>query len=382
MPILWRYLIGNFTKVAISCTIAFVAILLTMRLDEIAHFASLGAPISLIFLFSAYQIPYILPIAIPLSCLISSMIQIHRLSSTHELTALRACGFALRDLFAPLLLLAAFISLFNFWMISEVATHSHLKTNLLKSELRSINPLLLLNNKQLMRLKGLYFNALGPSHVGESASDVILAIPNKRHKRINLLIAKHLKASPSELTGKGVTLMTTSSRNNADEFDDLFIENMGESFSQVKDFSQLLQKKVWVINNDYLRLPLLLIRAQEQHAALIDAIKKKAESKEIRHLRHQYYKSHSEILKRISIAIAVFTFTLMGAAFGINISRRRNSKGLFIVIGLTILYLVCFFVAKGVDQNRNLTLALYMAPHLIIITASIMALRRATVGIE
>ena len=42
MPVLWRYLIAYFLRIAIVCVLAFIAILLTMRLDEIAHFAALG----------------------------------------------------------------------------------------------------------------------------------------------------------------------------------------------------------------------------------------------------------------------------------------------------------------------------------------------------
>ena len=38
------------------------------------------------------QIPYILPIAIPVSCLITAMLLFQRLSKTHELTAFRTCG--------------------------------------------------------------------------------------------------------------------------------------------------------------------------------------------------------------------------------------------------------------------------------------------------
>src|SRR5688500_9040606 len=114
IPLLWRYSLGHFLKIALACVCAFIAILLTMRLDEIAHFAALGAPFPYIILYTLYQIPYILPIAIPLSCLIASLIFIQRLSNTHELTALRASGFALRDLLAPILLTAAFLSLCNF----------------------------------------------------------------------------------------------------------------------------------------------------------------------------------------------------------------------------------------------------------------------------
>lgn len=381
MPILWRYLMSHFTRIALTCTLAFIAILLTMRLDEIAHFTSMGAPLKLVLLFTAYQIPYILPLALPLSCLIASTILIQRLSHTHELTALRASGFSLRDIMAPVMLVAAFAALLNFWVISEVATQSHLKTNFLKNELRSINPLLLLNNKQLMRIKGFYFEALGPSKNGELATDVILAMPNKHQNRINLLIAKQLKATSKQLIGENITLLSSIEKE-APEFDDLLLENIQKTESQVQDFSHFLQRKVWVINNDYLKLPLLLVRSNEQRVAWEEALQNKQEPSKIKQLKYQYYRSHSEIIKRISIALAVITFTLMGLTFGVSISRHRSIKGLFWVILLALIYLVAFFAAKGVEQNRNLAITLYMAPHLLIIGSSLVMVKRISRGIE
>lgn len=382
MPIIWRYLISHFLTITVACVLAFIAILLTMRLDEIAHFAVLGAPLTAILLFTFHQTFYILPIAIPLSCLIASFILIQRLSKSHELTALRACGFALRDIISPVLLTAILLSILNFWIISELATNSHLQTNMLKSELRSVNPLLLLHNKHLMRMKGFYFDALGPSKVGEFASDVVLAIPSKHQQRLNLFIAKEVKSSEETFNGQQVTLITSLSSASDDKYDDLLVENFQESINQVTDFSRLLQKKVWTINNDYLQLPLLLVRAEEQKQAIKLAKANKINRAEVKKLSAQLNRSLSEITKRFSIALAVFSFTLMGTAFGISISREKSYRSLFAAIFLTAVYLIAFFVAKGVDHNRILANILYLAPHALIIFASIFVLVRANKGIE
>lgn len=377
MPIIWRYLIFQFFTVTSFCIIAFIAILLTMRLDEVAHFAALGAPLSYILLFTLYQIPYILPIAIPISCLIASLILIQRLSNTHELTALRATGFALKDIFTPILFCAAFFALLNFWIVSEVATKSHFTTNQLKSELRAINPLLLLSNKHLMRLKGIYFEAMGPSRVGEFASDAILAVPNTSQERLNLMIAKTLKTAPNVFIGQGVTLLSMPEVT-ADSFDGLLIENIEESVTEVNDLSQLLQNKVVTINNDYLKMSLLLARIKDRKHALTEA-KDPIQAKQI---KSQINRSYADIMRRLSIALAVFSFTLMGMTFGINISRRKRHLGLYFAMILTVMYLVCFFIAKGSEENLALATTLYTVPHLIIIFSSLLALNRVTKGIE
>lgn len=382
MPILWRYIIRNFLKIVIASVFAFVAILLTMQLDNIAHFAALGAPFDYILLFTFHQIPYILPIALPLSCLIASLILVQRLSNTHELTALRASGFALRDILAPLWLTAAFLTAGNFWITSELSTHSHLQSNLLKNELRSINPLLLLHSKHLMRLKGFYFDALGASRVGETSADVVLAFPNRYNQRLNLMIAKNLKSSPSSFIGEGVTLISGMASEKENDFDPLLVENMERFQTHVRDFSDILQRKVWAVNNDYLQMPLLLARIKEQMDLLPKRVHAGEGLEQWKQISHQLNRSLSEVIKRFSIAIAVFSFTLMGTAFGLHIGRQKNYFPLYYAIGLTTLYLVAFFVAKGADHNSPLAATLYLAPHLIIISASLLTLRRISKGVE
>ncbi len=380
-PLLWRYFFVSFFKIMIFCLCAFIALLLIMRLDDIAHFIALGAPFQSILFFTLYQIPYIFPIALPLSCLIASFLFSQQLSNTHELTVLRASGFSIGHLLAPLLLAASFLSIGNFWMASELATACHCRTNELKNEFRSINPLLLLHNKHLMRLKGFYFDILGASHIGESASGAILAIPNKQQQRLHLMIADKLHTSPSHFTGEGVTLLTGSPSENEEDFDDLFIENMKSSVTPIADFSDLLQKKVWMINNDYLPLPLLLTRIQEQRHALQKAKEEGKKGVELKPLRKELDRSLSEITKRSSIAFATFSFTLMGLALGMGIGRRKSPYRLYLVIALTTLYLIAFFVAKGIDRFELATV-LYILPHFFILMASLFILRRLAKGIE
>jgi lipopolysaccharide export system permease protein len=382
MPILWRYLLSQYLKVLFLCVVAFIAVLLTTRLDEIAQFIALGASSLYILWFIVYQVPYILPIALPISCLISAILLIQRLSQTHEITALRACGLSLRNILAPILIAAAFLSILNFYVISEMATTSHLTTNLLKNELRSINPLLLVRSKHLLRLQGLYFDTLGSSRAGESASDIVFAMPNKNNNRLNLMIAKTLQATPKTFSGHDITLISSMhSDDSGDDFDHLVLENIEHMTTSIKDFSQMVQKKSWKLNDDHLRMSLLLVRLQESKLALAHAQQTNASSGELQLLHRSIARSYSEIMRRISVALAIFTFTLMGAAFGISISRNQNNRGLYFVIGLATLYLISFFAAKGIDRI-SISALLYLLPHLIIISLSVWTLKRVTKGVE
>lgn len=382
MPIIWRYLLIEYFKVLFLSLIAFIAILLTTRLDEIAHFATLGSETRYIVLFILYQIPYILPIAIPISCLISTIILIQRLSLTQEITALRACGLSVRAILTPILLAAALIATLNFYIVSELATSAHLQTGLIKSELRSVNPLLLLHNKRLLRMKGGYFDILGSSRIGETASDIILAMPNKNNTRINVMFAKNLTASPSSLIGNGVTLISSLHEDHTGNYDQVMIENMETTKTAVKDFSQILEKRVWTINNDHLRLPLLRLRLKDERTALETAKKASLPLSEIKQIQRKINRIYSEIVRRFSLSFAVLTFTFMGAAFGISISRHRSNLGTILVIILACTYLIAYFFAKSADHLPAATSILYLMPHVIIVLLAIWFLRRTSRGIE
>lgn len=371
MPTLWRYLLTDYFKVLILSASGFIAILLTSRLEEIAHFAAFGPTFKLVLLYTLYQIPYILPIAIPVSCLISSILLMSRLSTTHELTALRSAGFSLKTIITPLLFAAAWITLLNFYVVSELATDAHLKSNLLKNELRSINPLLILNNKHLTRMRGIYFDTLGPSKNRQKASELILAMPNKENGGINLLLTRKLNVSKKNFIAEGVTLLSPLSKREHG-FGELLVENIGKLESSIEDFSHFTQKnKIGTLSNDRLNLGLLLIRLKEQ-------IRAKNSSS---WARQNLYLTYAEIIRRLSATLAPFTFTLLGLSYGIRLGRGKNAKKVFVPILLASLYLTCFFAAKAVEKTFILSSLLYLLPHFFILIFSIFAIKRVTRGI-
>lgn len=382
MPIFWRHLLGQYLKYFLYCLMTFLAVLITTRLDEIAHFATMGPEGKLLLWYVFYQIPYILPIAIPLSSLISVMILMRNLSQSHELTALRASGFSIQFIIAPIIGASLIISLINIFITSEMTTHSHLSTNLLKKELRAVNPLLLLHNKHLMRVKGFYFDTLGQSKMGESASDIILAMPSNRNGRINLILGNHLTTASQQFYGKNLTLISSITAKNGNEQDRLIIENTSTAISSIKDFAKTVENKVWALNNDHLRFPLLLVKLSQAKESVVNnkqlVLPIQEQKQNIKTLNTCY----SEILKRLSVGLAPFTFTLMGAAFGMSIDRKQSGRGIFFVTMLAALFLIGFFAAKN-SHHLILNASLYyFVPHLLICSVSIWKIRRIVKGVE
>lgn len=364
------------------CVGTIILILLITRLEDIAHFASMDATFGFILLFIAYQIPNILPIAIPVSCLVSSILLVQRLSQTHELTALRACGMSFKNLFTPLLFAGAFLSLINFYLVSETSTLSHLHTHLWKSELRSLNPLLLLKNKHLMKLKGAYFDSLGSSKIGESASQVVVALPNRSTQRIHLILAGQIEAVERNLRCRQMTCITPLPARTSPPFDNLIVENIQESTISGQEFARFIQNKTSHVNNDHLTMPMLLHKLEEEQTLLDQARATQAPEEEIKSRKKSLSRGYSEIMRRLSAALAAFTFTLMGASFGVSISRTHSNRSLFYVIGLAGVFLACYFAAKGVETSYKTAAALYFLPHAILCILSCLMLVKISRGIE
>lgn len=379
MPILWRYLSSRYIKSLLLTIFTFVVVLITLRMEEIAHFATLGPELEVILKFAFYQIPYVLPIAIPVSSLIAALLLSQNLSETHELTAIRSFGLSIRSCMTPILVIALFVSLLNFWIVSELATTCHLKCTKLKAEVRQVNPLLLASHKHLMRIKGLYFDALGSSKLGESAEDAIFAYPEKKSGRIALLVAKKLSLDNDSFHGVDVTLIGSISSKNGKDLDSLFVENIGDYSLPLQDFSLLMENKTWSVSLDYLKMPLLLIK-KEQEEQILRELQEAEEVSQAKAKEKDIGRIEMEIMRRISVGIAPFTFTLLGLAFGIRIGRGGSIKNLIYIVCLAALFLICYFTAKGSDHKAATAIALYTLPHGVIVLLSLVRIHKLEGG--
>jgi lipopolysaccharide export system permease protein len=234
-----------------------------------------------------------------------------------------------------------------------------------------------------MKIKGIFFNALGASKMGESVNGAIIAMPNKANHNINLLLAEEMKAIPGQLfKGYNVTFLTNKQVDLQAQGDRFFIENMQETTISLDDFSQMMQKKVWTLSNDHLKMSLLLTRLSDQKKSLLEAKQLDKPISLQKQIQRSIYRIYTEIIRRFSVAIAVFTFTLLGTSFGLSISRQHSNRGLFIVLGLASFYLIAFFVAKGISHLFAASTILYTAPHLLIVFLSLWTIRRTAKGIE
>ena len=158
MPIIWRYLLRSYFQVFLLCVSAFIGVLIVMRFQEISRFATSGAPLFKVIFFALLQIPYILPMAVPVSCLIAAILLFQRLSHAQELTAFRTCGLGLWPIASPILFAGCLLTLINFTIVSEISPRCRGISKSEVLEIAATNPLFLLQKESLIKLKNAYID--------------------------------------------------------------------------------------------------------------------------------------------------------------------------------------------------------------------------------
>ncbi len=366
MPILWRYLLRSFFQVLLLCIGSFISILLVMRFQEIARFATSGASLYRVLLFALFQIPYILPIAIPISALIAAILLFQRLSHTHELTAFRAAGIGLRPIITPILLAAAVLSLINFTITSELATRCRGQSKDLVYEMATLNPLFLFQKESLVKLKNSYVE-MRALKAGKYAEDLIVVAKNSSSNRLALIVAKELSLDGDLVHGERVSVISTIDTKNPASADHFVIEHQKEMNTKAANLSRFVRNADWQAKIEYLPLRSLLAmeRVDPKRSSSKSWISKTA---------------MLEISRRLSLSLATLSFTLIGIAFGIEISRNRSKKGVLWAIALSAFYLISFVMAKSLRHSPVISALIYLLVPLLLTLPCLRSLKSMAEG--
>lgn len=274
------------------------------------------------------------------------------------------------------MLTAAFLAGINFLLVSETATWANRSNYQLKEKLRAINPLVLVHNKTLMNLKGIHFFTLGPSKMGEYANHAVLAVSNRQNTKLHLMLAKQIESGADQLICEQMTLITNLGEESEEEYDKLLIENVAKATTPSMAFSSLLQDAAL---NQPQRNERLQFHALLKQLALEKAEYKQTGSREAKRLINR---SQSEITRRFSSGFSVFTFTFMGLAFGVSISRRPSRRNMATALLLLAIYLVTHLMAKEIKDRFIFSICLYLIPHFLILSLSLWTVNRMAKGIE
>lgn len=376
IPTLWKYFLTQYLKVLFLSLFAFIVILLATKLQDFANFVSMGAPLSLVGLFILYQIPYIIQIAIPISCLIAAIYLFQRLSQNNAISSARASGISLFGLIAPIMLLSIVLSAITFRYVLDGSAQCHQASKKLEFELRKLHPLAILRNTKLIEQSGMNIEMKGSLDHDQEASHFTLAARYGSQGDIALIIAEKLRLKNDAVLGQNIALIAPTDSHDLNDFDHLMIENVHENEISFADLSLLTSTKRLRLGNDDLSFTLLLAKKNDLIKKLYEA---ELISKHVSFTKRQLAKCYSEMTRRITLALSVISFSLLGMSYGISIGRATKKRHLSLV-SLTALFLVCYLGGKALETHILASCTLYLIPHAVIIFAAIKQLLRIQRG--
>ncbi|MBU6383534.1 MAG: LptF/LptG family permease [Verrucomicrobia bacterium] len=351
MSILWRYALHSYARVFLLSVSTFIAVLMIARFKEIARFTALSGDFSMTGLFILYQIPTILPIAIPISTLIASLLLFQRMSRSFELTALRAAGMSLTKIVTPPLFVSIFLALLNFTLCAEIAPFCRRASKTLLYHETTSNPLLLLQRQKLVKLKNAFLDM--DVKDDETIKDMTLIVPNVGTNRLSLISARKLLLEENTLIGKELALISYLPTESG--FDPLMIENQQLMSTSAPLLSKALKRNRSRLDVNVLSFKMLRLYSKVQQA-------------------------HIECLRRMTLSLAVFSFTFLGCAFGIEEGRTPSKKNLFFALLLTLSVLMSYLMGKGLKNSVVLSVTAFLLPHPFIWVCSSLHLYRIARG--
>lgn len=315
-----------------------------------ARFTALTGDFAKTGLFIVYQIPSILPIAIPISALITSFLLFQQMSRTQELTAFRAAGLSLGKILTPLLFLSTLLSLFNFSICASVSPYCRREGKKLIFEETSQNPLVLLQRQKLINLQNGWLDVTVENET--TAKDLLLIAQGSKSERLGLIAARDLSMKENDLLGKDLAIVSFIP---TEEGDTLVIENQNGMSTAGPFLSSLLKKNRPNLDWNAFDFKMLYLQKELRSAEI-------------------------EMLRRLSLAFAVFSFTLLGCAFGIEEGRNPKRTNLFFALSLMLLVLLSYFLGKGLKSFPYLSAIALLGPHPFIWICSSIHLYRITKG--
>ena len=360
MPLIWRYLLSGYLRTFFLCVFSFIAILLVFQFKTIARFAALSSDFLQTARFAACQLPLFLPLAFAISSLIAALLLMHRLSQTHELMALRTFGFSLKALFAPLFFASMFLTLAAFSISADIVPLCYRSSKQMLYHETTTNPLLLFQRQQLVKLKHAYLK-MSVEEEGKTAKDTLLIAYNESSKRLICFDALELCMSSDDLVGQNLAIISHL-EGKEEGFDRLIIENQAAMSMKAPQLSQFLKKKEPKLEANALPFRQIIDRLSMPRKVKSSAL--------------------VELGRRTSLSLSVFTFALLGFAFGIETGRNPSKKQLLWVLFLATLQLIAIFASREYKHLPHLILPVFLLPHLVIWAISSLRLNAITRGLS
>jgi len=343
-----RHFLADFAKSFLLTVGVLTFVMYIGSVVKAIDYLSRGASGMLIMKVFALNIPFTLSFVIPMSALVTSLLQFGRLSADGEVTAMRACGLSLPQMAAPFLVVGVLLSAFCLWLNAEVAPRSHFERRQMLRDLTKENPLTLIEEATFVDdFPGVsvYVGRKDGNHIQdvilyqyedgrrradvEAASGEVAFDPEAGRLSIlleNVRITEYDKANPRDLS-KTRTLVA-------------------ESYPLALDVSKLLKKGS--INKKPSDMPMReLLRSIRDVRQAFPSLQEDSVGK-------MRTKMAVEATQRLALALACFSFVLVAVPLGVRPTRRETSGGIWMALVLFMFFYLFIIVSDALVDKPDL----------------------------
>ncbi len=339
----------------------------------------------------ALLIAFVFAFALPMAMLTSTVLVFGRFSADQELTAARASGISLVSLATPILMLSLLLCGVSALINMQLAPLCRVAYNGLRADMRSA-----LANFKLPE----GYTDLPPTKPG----DPMYTVYTRKNRNQNLQDVMVYKIENETNT---TTIMAPTGHFFVDATNQeliLYLTNSTTYFSQegtaafgtewkldlklASDLKTNVSISDMTFNQlqDELRkrsasasLP-LKIATNATNAANADAVKKKKLPQ--RMLADFTEPIRIQLHKQVAFSFACFGFTLIGIPLGIRVHRRETNYGVFVALGLVLIYYTIQFIGQSLASHAQYAPHLLMwMPNLVFEAVGAVLLWRANRGI-
>ncbi len=326
MPILWKTLISRYLKTVVFCSFSLICISIISSFQEIVSYIAKDIPYPTIFRLTAYQIPYLLPFILPISCFLSALTLFRKLSENNQITFLKASGASQAIIRFPILITSVALCCINFYTCSELASICRFQTCKEIANIAMTSPVLLLQTLQKQENNRIF---IAVDRCANRKFDNVIIALRKNNEIANIGIAQTIipdiandsvHAKDVALISKIPSSLTNSASTHAQEY---YIETLDELLIPKVTSTLFAGKSYMRTRTDYLPWKQLL-----------------KEPFNILHL--------PEVIRRIAIGFLCITFTYSGIVLGTYKPRFR--KPMIPYCLLPILSLILLIVGKNTTR--------------------------------
>lgn len=300
----------------------------------------------LVWLIFVFAISY----ALPMGLLTGVLLTLGRLSADSEITAMRASGIGLVRIARPVFLLAGAGAALALYVNFEASPRARVQFQKELAAAVRANPLNFLVAKTFIRdFKGcvIYLGAKD----GAALRDIWLWELDDQRRVRRLVRAESGRLDYDEKTN---TLVPTLVRATVEERDAAAPEDFGKAprVAAVGKFEEVRIALDDYFGRDSYRmkpewLPYAELRAEQARLAALPPPPPDQAAERAR----QLIKPQIIAQERINLALAVFSFALVGVPLGIRVSRRETSANLGLALGLVLGFYLLTVMVKALDRQ-------------------------------